>query len=95
MRVTFHLFISGGVQGVGFRYALRAEALRRGARGWVRNRRDGRVEAVVQGSQAAVDAVIAWARAGPPGARVAALEAQPAAGELARDYVSFEQLPSA
>jgi acylphosphatase len=62
--------ISGRVQGVGFRYALADEARTRNLRGWVRNRRDGSVEAVVAGDEADVEAVIAWARHGPPAARV-------------------------
>lgn len=62
--------VTGRVQGVGFRYALRAEAQRRGTRGWVRNRRDGAVEAVVAGDADAVEGVIAWAHDGPPSARV-------------------------
>jgi acylphosphatase len=66
MSVTRHLSICGRVQGVGFRYALLGEASARGLAGWVRNRRDGSVEALVQGNEAAVNALIAWARRGPP-----------------------------
>ena len=62
--------VSGRVQGVGYRASLQDEADRRGVTGWVRNRRDGTVEALLQGPQAAVEAVIAWALRGPPGARV-------------------------
>lgn len=68
--VTRQLRIAGKVQGVGFRYSLQEEAARLGVAGWVRNRRDGSVEALVQGTPAAVDALISWARSGPPGARV-------------------------
>lgn len=60
--------ITGQVQGVGFRYAMRAEARRRGVSGWVRNRRDGSVEALLQGEADAVGALVDWARQGPPGA---------------------------
>lgn len=94
VRTTVHVRISGAVQGVGYRYSLRAEALRRGLSGWVRNRADGSVEAVLQGSPGDVDAVIAWARRGPPAARVTGVEAKPAAGELDRDYQGFAQLRS-
>lgn len=93
--VTVRLQIRGHVQGVGFRYAMRAEALERRVRGWVRNRRDGSVEAVVQGDRQAVDAILAWARTGPPGARVAEVVAAPAAGEEDRPYSAFDWLPSA
>ncbi len=95
MTVTRHLRITGRVQGVGYRDALRSEALARGVAGWVRNRRDGSVEAVLQGTKAATDALITWARRGPPAARVADLEVQDVAGELARQYSGFDWLPSA
>lgn len=69
-----HVHISGKVQGVFFRQALRAEATRAGAAGWVRNLDDGRVEAVVEGPAAAVDAVAKWCGHGPAGARVSGLD---------------------
>src|SRR5947207_436239 len=93
MTVTLHLRVTGRVQGVGYREARRSEALARGIAGWVRNRRDGSVEAVLQGSNAATDALITWARRGPPAARVAGVEVQEAAGELARQYSGFDWLP--
>ena len=95
MTVTRHLRISGRVQGVGYRDALRSEALAKNLSGWVRNRRDGTVEAVLQGDPAAADAVIAWAHRGPPAARVSEVEVQDASGELARAYTGFDLLPSA
>lgn len=67
--------ITGQVQGVGFRYAMRAEARRHGVSGWVRNRRDGSVEALLQGEADAVRALVDWARQGPPGARVSQVRA--------------------
>ena len=70
MNVTKHLSIRGRVQGVGYRDAMVREAKRRDVRGWVRNRRDGSVEAVASGAEADVAALIAWARRGPPAARV-------------------------
>jgi Acylphosphatases len=57
-----HIFISGKVQGVGFRYQLQQTARRLNLGGWVRNRRDGRVEAVLIGSRHSVEAGIAWAK---------------------------------
>jgi len=95
MAVTLHVRISGQVQGVGYRDAMRSEALARGISGWVRNRRDGGVEAVVQGEAAAVEALLAWARRGPPAARVAEVRARPAQGEHERPYSGFDWLPSA
>ncbi len=65
-----HLRISGVVQGVGFRYSMQHEAQRLGVTGWVRNRRDGTVEAVIDGSTEAVEAILDWAQHGPPAARV-------------------------
>lgn len=67
---TVTMTVSGRVQGVGFRFSLRAEAERLGVGGWVRNRRDGSVEAVLVGDPDAVESVIAWAHDGPAGARV-------------------------
>lgn len=94
MRVTRHLRISGRVQGVGYRYTLRDAALARGLTGWVRNRRDGTVEAVLQGERANVEAVVAWARRGPPAARVSGVSVQDAQGGLDRPYTGFEELPT-
>ena len=62
--------VSGDVQGVGYRYTMRMVAREVGVTGWVRNRRDGSVEAEVEGSDAQVDEVLAWMAEGPPGARV-------------------------
>ncbi len=95
MKVTRHLIVSGRVQGVGYRYSLCAEAQANGISGWVRNRRDGTVEAVLQGSPEAVERTLAWAKRGPPGARVTAIEVRDAQGEFDRPYTGFEQLPSA
>jgi acylphosphatase len=68
--MTRRLQICGRVQGVGYRDALRYEAQRRGVTGWVRNRLDGSVEALVQGPPERVEELIAWARRGPPACRV-------------------------
>lgn len=65
-----HVIVQGRVQNVYFRDGCRHEAASRGVAGWVRNRDDGSVEAVFEGEEAAVDAVIAWCRRGPPRARV-------------------------
>jgi acylphosphatase len=91
---TRHVLISGTVQGVGYRDGFLHAALRAGVTGWVRNRRDGRVEAVVQGSAEALQSVLAWARRGPPLARVARVEELPAEGEHARIHRDFARLPT-
>lgn len=95
MPVTRHLRILGLVQGVGFRDALRREALARGCTGWVRNRRGGSVEALVEGESAAVEALIAWAGQGPPAARVSGVVVEPAPGDVDRGSTSFDWLPTA
>lgn len=95
MTITVHVCVVGRVQGVGFRDALSAQALRSGVRGWVRNRRDGSVEAVFQGEASAVDELLAWTRRGPPAARVGEVNSQPATGDLDRPYEGFDCLPSA
>jgi len=79
--IARRLTISGRVQGVGFRYALADEARARRLSGWVRNRRDGTVEALIAGPEPEVEAMIAWARRGPPAARVADVKVEPATPE--------------
>ena len=91
-RMATHLRITGTVQGVGYRATLCAQARAAGLTGWVRNRRDGSVEAVVDGPAAAVAAILAWARRGPPAARVADVAATEVASP---DLARFEQRPTA
>jgi acylphosphatase len=74
VRVT----IRGRVQGVGYRYWLEQQAVARGLEGWVRNRRDGSVEALFAGLTDAVSAMIASCRHGPGSARVDAVDEEPA-----------------
>ncbi|HEY7230101.1 MAG TPA: acylphosphatase [Pseudolabrys sp.] len=69
-----HVFVRGRVQGVGYRAFVEDEARQRGLRGWVRNRRDGSVEAVFAGSPVEVEAMIEACRRGPFSARVTALD---------------------
>jgi acylphosphatase len=70
LKVRAHVFVSGRVQGVFFRSETRYEARLRGVKGWVRNLPDGRVEAVFEGEEEAVKALIDFCRRGPPGAKV-------------------------
>jgi len=77
-RKALRLIIEGRVQGVGFRAWMVDVANAVGVDGWVRNRRDGTVEALVAGEPAAVERVVAKAREGPPMGRVTAVREQPA-----------------
>ena len=65
-----HVLVRGRVQGVGYRAWAERVALSRGLQGWVRNRRDGSVEAVLAGSDEAVDEMLSRLRSGPRGSRV-------------------------
>jgi len=71
-----HLTIRGRVQGVGFRFATVQRARSRDVAGWVRNNPDGTVDAVFEGPSEAVEALIAWCRFGPSGARVDDVEVE-------------------
>ena len=84
--VTRQIRVRGRVQGVGFRYSLRGEAQRLRLSGWVRNRADGSVEALLQGEMRAVEALIAWARRGPTGARVDDLSVEPVEAQALQDF---------
>ena len=72
-----HIYVTGMVQGVSFRYYTLQEAVRCGVTGWVRNLPDGRVEAVIEGDEAGVDRLVEWCREGPRSARVDQLEVLP------------------
>lgn len=74
---TVRLRIEGRVQGVGYRVFVERNAVALGLDGWVRNRRDGGVEAVVSGASAAVDDLIARCRTGPSASRVDRVEVLP------------------
>lgn len=80
MDVMVHVVIRGRVQGIGYRAWTDYEARERGIAGWVRNRRDGSVEAVLAGSEEAVSTMVASCHDGPRGAKVSAVN-QHDAGE--------------
>jgi acylphosphatase len=71
-----HVFVAGRVQGVFFRASCAQEARALGVAGWVRNAPDGRAEAVFEGPDAAVAAMVEWCRKGPAHARVDAVEVE-------------------
>jgi len=75
--MSIRLRITGLVQGVGYRAAFHRRAMQLGLSGWVRNRNDGSVEALVDGDAAALHQIEDWARRGPPGARVTAVVSEP------------------
>jgi acylphosphatase len=82
-----HLHIRGRVQGVFYRQSALGEATRLGLTGWVRNRREGHVEALAEGPAEKVDAFVKWCWQGPPSAHVEAVELSPApAGERAARF---------
>jgi acylphosphatase len=83
---TLHLVIHGRVQGVFFRQSMQREVQYMAIAGWVRNRSDGTVEAVVHGDSAAVDAMVRWAHRGPEMAHVERVDVSPTDG----DYTNFE-----
>ena len=68
------IFVTGKVQGVFFRQALKVTAKKNNVFGWVRNLDDGRVEAVLEGNEEKVGRVIEWAHRGPANARVEDIE---------------------
>ena len=86
IRKTLRLVIHGRVQGVFFRQSMLLEAQYQAISGWVRNRSDGTVEAVVQGEPGAVEAIVRWAHRGPERARVERVEIQQGDGS----YSNFE-----
>lgn len=75
---TVRVFAHGLVQGVNYRRWLQGEALERNVNGWVRNRKDGTVEAILQGDAKAVDDLVRACRHGPMNARVDRVHSEPA-----------------
>ncbi|PIQ30201.1 MAG: acylphosphatase [Zetaproteobacteria bacterium CG_4_9_14_3_um_filter_49_83] len=78
---AWHIFVSGRVQGVGFRYHTQQQAQKIGIRGWVRNLPDGRVEAMVGGNASAIARMKTWLESGPAFAHVDHMQAKPCSYE--------------
>lgn len=76
MKARAHVYISGRVQGVFFRYETKDLADRLGVRGWVRNTRDGRVEAIFEGERGKIEEMLNFCHRGPPGASVSDVEVE-------------------
>ena len=98
MSTYCHVTVHGRVQGVGYRAWTERVALSRGLTGWVRNRRDGSVEAVFIGDEEAIAAMVEACRGGPAGAFVEAVnhrDANPGEVRLRRPDEMFSVLPTA
>ena len=89
VETVLRLEIRGVVQGVGYRWAMVEQARRVGVRGWVRNRQDGSVEAMLAGPSETVDRMVGWARQGPRAALVDTVDVFAGAGA----FDSFDQWP--
>lgn len=88
---SVHVRISGRVQGVWYRGWTVEQAQRLGLTGWVRNRADGSVEAVFQGTDAGVETMVKMCREGPSAARVGGITVEPTAPQ---DFMGFTQRPT-
>ncbi|MCC5899648.1 MAG: acylphosphatase [Phormidium sp. BM_Day4_Bin.17] len=88
---AIRVLISGRVQGVGFRYSTQQKAQELGISGWVRNRRNGAVEAVFEGAPTSVQTAVAWCHHGPPTAEVTHVETF---REATQDLCRFDIRPT-
>lgn len=91
-KVRAHIFVSGKVQGVFFREKTRKKAGDLGVLGWVKNLRDGRVEAVFEGGKDEVEKMVDWARKGPIWAKVDSLDViwEDCTGQLASFEIKYD-----
>ncbi len=86
MKISRLLRVHGKVHGVGYRKSMHDEASRLGLVGWVRNRRDGTVEALVCGDEGAVEILLVWAERGPLLARVEKVDVSEPVGSFYREF---------
>ncbi|HIK15242.1 MAG TPA: acylphosphatase [Leptolyngbyaceae cyanobacterium M33_DOE_097] len=86
-KIRAHVWISGRVQGVGYRYHTEQTARQANLAGWVRNLQDGRVEAVFEGDRADIEAMLRWCYMGSPGAVVTSVDV---AYEAVENLVDFQ-----
>jgi len=89
--IRAHVFVSGRVQGVNFRWYTQQKADELGLTGWVRNLWDGRVEAVFEGEKKAVQRAVDWCHVGAPSARVDDVEVgyEEPTGEFSRFHIGY------
>ena len=85
-----HLLVTGKVQGVFFRQALKVVAKKNNVLGWVRNLKDGRVEAILEGDNKSINSVIEWTRIGPANSRVDDIEVSNE--EFKNEFLTFDVL---
>ncbi len=90
--ITLQLNITGRVQDVGFRESMRLIAHALNVDGWVRNRADGSLEAVVQGDEDAIEQLVGWCHNGPPGANVKYVNAN--LFETDEIFIAFSRRPT-
>ncbi|MFU8811729.1 MAG: acylphosphatase [Balneolaceae bacterium] len=88
--VTKHLILSGRVQGVGFRHFTKTKAEQAGLTGWVYNKPNGDVEAVLQGDEEAVEIVVQALEEGPRMARVDSIREHHSSDKIGQAYPSFD-----
>lgn len=86
--IRVRLIIQGRVQGVWFRDSTRRQAITLGVDGWVKNRTDGSVEALVEGPKEKVDTLVKWCHQGPPHAKVTHVDAKQE--EWTGEFISFD-----
>lgn len=91
-KVRTHIFVSGMVQGVGFRATVARRAEELGVGGWVRNNPDGRVEAVFEGEKEKIEEIIKWLQQGSgfPGIREVEVWGENFRGEFDNFYIKYD-----